>query len=282
MKNQMIGGLAMLVAFSGLSQSTVIRSYEKQYQAQAKDFTLVVDNVSGEVEVEGYAGNTILLNLKIRVNGKPSEIEKAKTELTLGEYSSEGLLLLTMKAPFVDEKLEDGRMKWRSINHGPDYDYWYDFSLKVPRNTNLELRTVNDGDILVRDVRGMLKTNNVNGHIEIELANEVEKAETVNGDVNVSYAINPEFPGVFSTVNGDVVLRMQRQLNADFQAQTMNGEMYTDFEIVRIFPQGKVKVSRRGSGTMYHINDKTNLRIGEGGPDFELGTLNGDIYLKKI
>ena len=58
----------------------------------------------------------------------------------------------------------------------------------------------------------------------------------------------------------------------------MNGKVYTDFEVGSL--PGK---SRRGEAhngrSVYKITHMSGIRAGDGGPEIELNTLNGDMFI---
>ncbi|MGC4022341.1 MAG: hypothetical protein QM734_10520 [Cyclobacteriaceae bacterium] len=49
----------------------------------------------------------------------------------------------------------------------PPYDYVFNFVVKVPAGINVEVSTVNDGNVSVENVKGAVKANNVNGAIRL-------------------------------------------------------------------------------------------------------------------
>ncbi len=61
--------------------------------------------------------------------------------------------------------------------------------------------------------------------------------------------------------------------------QTMNGGMYTDFE-VQPEPSEAAVGSRENGKLVIHSGRATVLRLGSGGPDVKLKTLNGDIFIR--
>ncbi|MGD9020362.1 MAG: hypothetical protein PVF46_01075, partial [Lysobacterales bacterium] len=58
---------------------------------------------------------------------------------------------------------------------------------RIPRRADLELSTVNDGEIIVSNVTGSLVLENVNGPITASHINGSVIAEAVNRDIDVSF-----------------------------------------------------------------------------------------------
>ena len=113
----------------------------------------------------------------------------------------------------------------------------YDFDLQVPEQTSLVLKTVNDGDILVRNVRGDFTVRNVNGRIELQDITGPVSGKTVNGRIRAAFRENPPSACSFTTVNGDLEARFAPGLAAEFQLKTLNGEIFSDFPVSYLPPK---------------------------------------------
>jgi DUF4097 and DUF4098 domain-containing protein YvlB len=152
----------------------------------------------------------------------------------------------------------------------------------VPFNTSLDISTVNEGDIQVKDVTGSLRVNNVNGPITIKNAKGVTRARTINGDVTVNYADLPPGESDYYTLNGTLSVTYPAALSADLQFKSMNGAFYTDFSNLEILPVRVTKnVEKSGARTVYKLNIDKQVRVGSGGKLFKFETMNGNIYIKK-
>ena len=147
---------------------------------------------------------------------------------------------------------------------------------------NLDVSTVNDGNMEIKDVAGNLHVNNVNGSIAIKNAKGTTHAHTVNGAVEVNYLSNPPGQSSYYTVNGQIKVVFPANLSADLQFKSMNGEFYTDFQDAKQLPTEATRTQEKnGGGTVYKINKVTAVRIGAGGSIYKFETLNGNIYIKK-
>lgn len=285
MKNLLLMYIAlvpMLLSAFHREEIVINKTYEI---GEPQEFLLNIRNVNGGVEVEGYDGTQVILELVIQITSNDLlEIEKGKRELELGEYRYDDELILTMKAPFVRDYIENGRVRGMQIQRDEkDYRFKYTFRVKVPRNINVDASTVNKGDIRIEQVSGRLATRNVNGDIMVRNAREIEEASTVNGDIDVSFFANPEKNGKFNTINGDITLELKRDLSAQILAKSMQGEFFSAFDFTYMPPIVEVNESRRRNATEYKIGSSTQIQIGEGeGPDLRFETLTGNVYLKRI
>jgi DUF4097 and DUF4098 domain-containing protein YvlB len=143
----------------------------------------------------------------------------------------------------------------------------------------VDLYTVNHGNIVVQSVDGDFDVKNVNGLIDMTDVAGSGKARTVNGPVKVLYSRNPAGPLEFETVNGDVDVAFRKGFGARARMQTMNGGMYTDFE-VQPEPADAAVQSRENGKFVIRSGRATVVRLGSGGPDVRLKTLNGDIFIR--
>lgn len=90
-------------------------------------------------------------------------------------------------------------------------------------------------------------------------------ASTVNGSLNVSMG-RGDFPdgASFKTVNGGITLHVAGAIDAELNAETLNGSISSDFPI-----------TMRGSASQRRIRGT----IGNGGRSLSLSTVNGSIKL---
>jgi DUF4097 and DUF4098 domain-containing protein YvlB len=240
---------------------------------------VTVDNVFGRVTVEGYAGSdVILIAHKTILAESPDKVQKAKDEVKLDITGKNSSVDIYVDGPF---RCDDRERRRIHFDRDPGYMVKYDFELKVPFRTKLGVRTVNDGDIEIRNVAGDFDVSNVNGEVRMTDVDGSGDAHTVNGEVAVSFKRAPAGRCSFKTINGEVVLGFPGEPSADFRIKTMNGEVYTDFDVTTL-PAASAEAGGRKEGRfVYKSNRFFGVRTGNGGPEIKLETLNGDILIKK-
>lgn len=255
----------------------------KEDETIRKSFTLTgehpladVDNVFGSIEVVGTSGNTVEMVVvkTIRAESK-DDLELAKKEVTLDVTEKEGGVKMYVNGPFRCQCNDRCGSCRRDEGHR-GYVVEMNFQLRVPANANLRLRTVNDGDIDVKGVGGDFQLDNVNGGIHVEDAAGSGRAKTINGDVRVTFRVNPTQNSEFSSLNGAVELYFVKGLSADFRFKTFNGGVYTDFELTSLPQRGTTQESKNGK-YVYKTDRYTGGRIGAGGPEIKVENFNGDI-----
>ncbi len=243
-----------------------------QFSSPEKAKTVKIDNVFGSITVSGAATGSVRLEAKKRLSADSQEdLLKAEREVTLKMAEKDNLLDIYVDGPF---RCHDGSLN--GSDHG--YIVTYDFELQVPEQTSLVLKTVNDGDILVKNIKGEFTVRNVNGRIELQDIAGPVSCKTVNGHIRASFRQNPTAACAFATVNGDLDVRFTPELDADFQLKTFNGEIFSDFP-VRYLP-AKAEPARRENGRfVYRSRSFQGVRVGRGGPEITMDTLNGDIVI---
>ena len=245
----------------------------KTFSLSAAHKTLEVDNVFGSIVVTGGASDQVQLVVEKTLRAESQErMAAAKKEVKLDITEQPDLLKLYVDGPFRCH-CDDGCDGW----HGDrGYSVKMDFTLQVPRNVDIKLRTVNSGRVQVTDVTGNFSVRNVNGGIEMANVAGSGQARTVNGPVKVTFRENPRETSDFSTVNGNVELSFVRGLAADFRFKTFNGNIYSDFEMTSLPPR-PVQADQHNGHFRYRSDRFTGGRVGSGGPEIKADNLNGDI-----
>lgn len=235
---------------------------------------LVVDNVFGSIRVTAHDGDAVRMVAREVVRARSAaDLARARDEAGLAVDAGGATIRLVVDGPF---RGREGRINW----HGDlGYELHYDFEIQVPRRTRLELRTINDGDVVVDGVEGDFDVANVNGAIEMSRVAGHGKARTVNGGLDVTFTRRPQGECDFATVNGDVDVTFPADLAADLRFKTFNGDVYTEFDYVPVAVARPAPVRRGGSTVWKSLGP--GARVGGGGPEISFDTLNGNVYIRK-
>lgn len=242
-----------------------------------KRMMVIIDNINGDVEVEASDDNKVVLQLEILISAHTDKlVEQAKEELQLGELLASDSLMFYTKAPFI--KRCDWKNGWGfNMKEEPKYAFKYQYKIKVPKDVSLEAKTINNGDVYVKNIDGPVKACNVNGEVEIKNARKVLQASTVNGDVTINFLETPQESIDFNTVNGDFKFEFPENFSAKVYFDSMNGDLYTAFDYRKTSP--KVEKSKKNGA--FKIGTKTGVEIGNGGPELSFRSINGNVYLDK-
>jgi hypothetical protein len=242
--------------------------------------SLAVYNVFGDIKVEGYDGNKVIIEIEKTIAADTkARMQEAKNEFKLGFDQNGDELTLYTAAPY-DSRPD--RHTNNNENDGNHYTVTLNYMLKVPHGMKLHVSTINDGDVEVSDVDGIIEAFNVNGEVTLRNVKNLRNVHTVNGDINAIYNALPPDSAEYQTLNGDLRITFPANLQADCNLKTQNGDIYTDFENVENLPAEVKKIVKVKNGQTTHELKKGNaIRIGEGGKNLRFETFNGNIYIKK-
>jgi len=199
---------------------------------------------------------------------------------------------------FMERKQEEDELK-EGMAVDVDVDVNIDKSLhaaqKMQRNLYVQIPPVHvmvgqsngiiDGNISIRDFTGIIEVNTVNGNIIAENISGEAVASTVDGDINVSFRmLNKESALYFSTVDGDIDITLPKDIKADIMARTMDGDVYTGFDVD--LTNGNQMDNKTGNSSQNYYNPYYNsnfitARINGGGNSVYLNTIDGNIYIRK-
>ncbi len=145
-----------------------------------------------------------------------------------------------------------------------DNDVRVDFIVRVPPHIGFIGRTIN-GEIGATSLASNVVSRTVNGSIKISTSGYAE-ATTINGEISAKLG-DANWPQtlVFTTINGGINLDLPSNANTELKAETLNGSITSDFPL----NVNSLTSRRRISG-----------RIGVGGRELILKTLNGSINLR--
>lgn len=288
----------LLLLFALLSSSylfaqeqTEVIKKDIQLSSSAASSHLVLRNISGDMKVEGYSGNTIQLEARKVISGSSSAIvQKGMEEVKVEVIDKGDVIGIFMSSPcskdpalISREDLLDGWNQWHNdCRWNPKYDYDIDFTLKVPSGMNVKVGTINNGDVWVSNLSGHLEASNVNGGISIDQISGPTEATTVNGDVTLKFTKAPNDDCKFYTLNGDINAYFPKNLDAFVGFKTFQGDFYTDLDDIEITnPQVTKSSSKKGNGISFKLDSSKRMKAGNGGISIMFETFNGDAYLRK-
>ena len=238
--------------------------------------TLEVRAITGAITIEAYDGADVEVLINKTINGRSrADIEAATREVKLDTADNGGAVSLIVRYP-NESTCGEKDVRWSHWKQ-KNYDVRYDFTIRVPKDTRLELCTINRGDIAVNGTRADFSIHSINGRITMTDVGGSGEATTINGRVTAAFAAAPREDSLFKTINGDVVLEMPDALAADLRMKTFNGGLYTDFEVQPLPTAVNVSSRQQDGRFVYRTSGFTSVRAGAGGPDLTLETLNGDV-----
>lgn len=147
-----------------------------------------------------------------------------------------------------------------------DNDVRVEWTVRVPRGVHFLGATVN-GAVSARNLPADATVSSVNGAVTVSAAGVVE-ASTVNGNIDATTGrADAGRDLAFTTVNGDILLRVPAGFRARVDAELLNGDIESDWPLE----------IRRGR----YVGASAEGEIGRGGHRLKMETVNGDLEIRR-
>jgi hypothetical protein len=227
--------------------------------------TVAIKGVNGSITAEATTGNEVqVVALK---TARKSDVNSVQIKVV--PHSGGVSICALYPSPsgeLPDCASESSEIIRSTANHRiENNDVQVDFTVKIPARVGFIGKTIN-GEISATSLSGNVTTRTINGSIRISTTGYAE-ATTINGEITASLgAADWRAPLNFKTINGAINLDLPASTSTDIEAETMNGQINSDFPI-NLTTTFKDRKHLRG-------------RIGAGGRELSLKTLNGSINLR--
>lgn len=154
--------------------------------------------------------------------------------------------------------------------------------VEVPMRTKLRVSIV-DGGITVDGVDSEMEINTVDGGITLTNVGGSVVAHAVDGNIAATVArVAPQAPMAFTSLNGDIDVTLPAAVKANLRLRSDQGDVFTDFDVqVTAGASANRTQDRNGRRVRIDVNRSIYGTVNGGGPDFELRTFDGNIYVRK-
>jgi len=135
-------------------------------------------------------------------------------------------------------------------------------ALTVPRQTSISVSDAFGGKVTIKGVAGDVEVHDMNGEINLDRLAGAALVETMNGEVHASFTRLPaDKPLSFTSMNGQIDVRVPADTKANVRLRTHNGAIYTDFD-------DKVLVTKTEADTST-FSHRMKVKIGSNGDSDE-------------
>jgi DUF4097 and DUF4098 domain-containing protein YvlB len=222
--------------------------------------------ISGGITVKAYDGKEVIVEARVR-NRESSRSDSGPKRLSV---STTGLT--------VEEENNQVNINTESFARAVD------LFISVPVHTSLNLRAVNDGDILVTGVDGEFDIDDINGSVTLNNIAGSAVAHALNGRLLVTFTRVNQKPMAFSSLNGDIDVTFPADLKASVSLRSDRGDVFSDFDVqMQASASQPIVEDSRGRGGKYRVKIDKTVRgtISGGGPELQFTNFNGQIYIRK-
>jgi hypothetical protein len=235
-----------------------------------KTYTLKVNLINGSITVSSYSGSEIQIDAT--VSAIPNDEETKQEENGMKRIAgAKGYEITAEENNNVVDVHTNSFANNVSLN------------LKIPgQDVKLVLSTINDGDIVVENVKGELEVNNVNGAIKVVNHSGSVVATSINEAIIVNFtAVKAGAAMAFSSLTGNIDLTFPSDLKANLKLKSDMGDIFSDFDVA--VEKSNSRVNRTAQSGMYklELEDWVYGKINGGGPEFMMKNMNGNIYIRK-
>jgi hypothetical protein len=225
-----------------------------------KEAKLTLIDFTGDLPIEGYSGNEIIV---VATHGHFETPERAKgLKPVYGSGTDNTGIWLSM------EKNGSSISLRCLVSFGQDASY----KLKVPENMALKIERdcARSGETTIQNIRNEIE---MKGCHEVTLKNVTGPlvVSTISGGINVVFTeIQKDKPIYLSAISGDVDVTLPAKSPVDLEMSTISGNMYSDFDLSAT----NKDMHRVGGGNL-------KAQLNGGGTSLKLKDISGNIYLRK-
>jgi hypothetical protein len=104
-------------------------------------------------------------------------------------------------------------------------------AITAPRSSSIVVENSLGGDVTVKDLAGDAEVRSVNGEVALEKMGGSALVETTNGEIHATFdKVSEGKPLSFTSMNGEIDVRIPADTKANVRLRTQNGAVLTDFD----------------------------------------------------
>jgi len=264
--------LCTLLASTAVAQQTVQPTTDRvtvPFSDPERPGTLRVNLLDGTVTIKGSNRRDVLFI---------ANSQQARQALRRRQQAEPppGMRRLTQPGGFGVEERDN------EISVSSGFSREISLEIEVPTRTKLRVSIV-DGGITVDGVDNEMEINTVDGGITLTNVGGSVVAHAVDGNIAATVArVAPQAPMAFTSLNGDIDVTLPAAVKANLRLRSDQGDVFTDFDVqVTADASANRTQQRNGRGLRIDVNRSIYGTVNGGGPDFELRTFDGNIYVRK-
>jgi len=249
--------IALLIFFT----AGILSAQEYKIPTQnTKEGRLILKDFSDSLPIEGYNGTDIIITSTSEDLTPPAKAKGLKpvfpagtdnTGIGLDVQKIDNLVTITCLLPFT---------------RGGEY------KIKVPENMAIELTSgcERNNDVSIKNMKNEIDIKSCH-NIDLKDVTGPLVLATISGNINITYSsINSAKSSSVNSISGDIDITLPVKTSTDLELRTVSGAFYSDFD----FSENQKNLKKVGGNEM-------NYSLNGGGFKFNIGSVSGNIYLRK-
>ena len=187
-----------------------------KFSDPAKPGTIKVKLKMGDVVITGTDDKMVTVQTEFESEDAPTRDDGLRVLSESATYS------LTEKDNVVTLDTGDS---WAGFSNDAE------FNVLVPRNTNVVVANGFGGEIIISNIDGDIEVKSLNGEITLDGFSGGALIETMNGEIMAKVRkLSENKPLSFTSMNGEIDIRLPADAQAKVRLRTQNGAILTDFD----------------------------------------------------
>jgi len=216
-----------------------------------------VENINGGVRIAAWDQSEVRVDA-IKSAGNRERLAEANIEV----ISTADRVRIKTKYPERDTSVR------QRPADSQDYRGSVEFVLTIPRKARVDTAELVNGSLEIVGVEGEIQAACVNGKLTARALRGDVKLSNVNGTVELSLATLDDSRAVtLNSVNGNIVLIIPADSNAEIRANTLHGAITNEFGLT----------VNNGQTAGHYLSGQ----LGSGGARVHLSNVNGQIAIKR-
>ncbi|MDT4965726.1 MAG: hypothetical protein QOJ64_463 [Acidobacteriota bacterium] len=255
--------LAALIVFAFVTtgssvmtqQGEMLREEFHQSYPLAADGRVSVGNINGDVHVTGWDRDEVKVDA-IKKAYRRDRLDEAKIEIR----SDNSSIHIETDYPNRTQVFNDDG----GHENNPAI---VEYTLTVPRNARIDAIELVNGKLDIENVKGDVKASSINGRLTAHGLTGATKLSTINGNLEAAFvSLDESKPISVGSVNGNLILVLPSDANAELKAGTVHGSIRNDFGLPVRHDE--------------YVGHDLAGQLGEGGVLIKMGNVNGGISIK--
>ncbi len=247
--------LLTAVASQQAQQNELLREEFHQTYSLAGGGRVSLGNINGAVRVTGWDREEVKVDA-VKTAYRRDRLDEAKIQV----HADANNIRIETEYPDRTQTFTDGQGRY---NNPATVEY----TLTVPRDARIDAIELINGDLDIEGVSGDVKASSINGRLTARGLTGLTKLSTINGNLEAVFDhLEDGRPVSVGSVNGNVLLTIPSDSNAQLKASTVHGSIRNDFGLP----------VRHGE----YVGHDLAGQLGQGGVLIKLGNVNGGITIR--